>query len=30
MGDNSEKARVRFSFDAGAAAAEYDSMSRSA
>jgi protein-serine/threonine kinase len=28
MGDNSEKARVRFSFDAGAAAAEYDSMSR--
>ena len=30
MGDSSERARIRFSFDAGAAAAEYDSMSRSA
>ncbi|KAK0646572.1 hypothetical protein B0T16DRAFT_429382 [Cercophora newfieldiana] len=31
MGDNSEKARIRFSFDAGAAAAvEYDTMTRSA
>ncbi len=30
MGDNSEKARIRFSFDAGAAAAEYDALSRSA
>jgi protein-serine/threonine kinase len=28
--DSSEKARIRFSFDAGAAAAEYDAMSRSA
>ena len=26
--DNSEKARIRFSFDAGAAAAEYDNISR--
>ena len=30
MGDSSEKARIRFSFDAGAAAAEYDTISRSA
>jgi hypothetical protein len=30
MGDGSDRARIRFSFDAGAAAAEYDSMSRSA
>jgi hypothetical protein len=30
VGDSSEKARIRFSFDAGAAAAEYDAMSRSA
>jgi hypothetical protein len=30
MGDSSEKTRIRFSFDAGAAAVEYDSMSRSA
>jgi protein-serine/threonine kinase len=29
-GDNSEKARIRFSFDAGASAVEYDTMSRSA
>ncbi|KAK3379559.1 hypothetical protein B0T24DRAFT_162191 [Lasiosphaeria ovina] len=29
IGDNSEKARIRFSFDAGAAAAEYDNLSRS-
>ncbi|KAK4106645.1 Pkinase-domain-containing protein [Parathielavia hyrcaniae] len=29
MNDSSERARIRFSFDAGAAAAEYDSMSRS-
>ncbi|KAH8890746.1 Pkinase-domain-containing protein [Thozetella sp. PMI_491] len=27
-GDNSEKARIRFSFDAGAAAAEYDTLTR--
>ena len=26
--DSSEKARIRFSFDAGAAAAEYDSITR--
>lgn len=30
MGDNSEKARLRFSFDAGAAPTEYDTLSRSA
>ncbi|KAK4123686.1 Pkinase-domain-containing protein [Parathielavia appendiculata] len=29
MGDSSERARIRFSFDAGTAAAEYDAMSRS-
>ncbi|KAK3375394.1 hypothetical protein B0H63DRAFT_278301 [Podospora didyma] len=29
IGDSSEKARVRFSFDAGAAAAEYDTITRS-
>ncbi|KAL2128731.1 hypothetical protein VTI74DRAFT_8721 [Chaetomium olivicolor] len=29
VGDSSDKARVRFSFDAGVAAAEYDAMSRS-
>jgi protein-serine/threonine kinase len=29
IGDSSEKARLRFSFDAGAAAAEYDTMTRS-
>ncbi|KAK4157237.1 hypothetical protein C8A00DRAFT_29799 [Chaetomidium leptoderma] len=29
MGDSPEKARIRFSFDAGAAAAEYDALSRS-
>jgi hypothetical protein len=28
IGDSSEKARLRFSFDAGAAAAEYDTMTR--
>ena len=28
IGDSSEKARIRFSFDAGAAAAEYDTMTR--
>ncbi|KAH6850254.1 hypothetical protein B0I37DRAFT_109627 [Chaetomium sp. MPI-CAGE-AT-0009] len=29
VGDNSEKARIRFSFDVGASAVEYDTMSRS-
>lgn len=28
IGDSSEKARIRFSFDAGAAAAEYDALTR--
>jgi protein-serine/threonine kinase len=28
-GDTSEKARMRFSFDAGAAAAEYEALTRS-
>jgi protein-serine/threonine kinase len=30
VAESSEKARIRFSFDAGASAAEYDAMSRSA
>lgn len=30
LGNNSEKARIRFSFDAGAAATEYDTLTRTA